>query len=690
MFRSRTYSLVNFGGGSPLTLLTNLLKSFPKHTKSIIVEFPCLGIPKVSYAFNQVRISKEHTIDQLILDYDRNEKKAIEDYIVTTEEVDYLIVNPRALPEIPTIRKINSNKTLIDLPLYVKLQLQDKYDFVLFILQGTLVNPMTHFAIRCSDHIVLHSNDGLEFVSNYTNHKKLNDIFGIEKDRMFLYSEDTNFKFEEEKVYTRITELTKHIHERERFVVEFVSDANEAKLNNESLGIINPLDFLDYEFQPLDVATEISQNDIDNMNELSKSVRSYLRDHHVDDFINSMMQKEARLKVCYFIADWIRENNRFSFSMNINDVIEWIQKDITGLGPLQDILDDPDITNIDINGPDKVIVECKGVTIHRKDIRFQSLAHMYQIIDKMLMGLGKPLTASECIIDANYKGFRVNVIADTKSRNGVSAGFPLISIRKFPPRVFTDEECIKYGNISQEISDFLQFIVPCEANIVIAGSTNSGKTTQLIRLPLYVDPLTRIMSIEDSEEMMLASKEQYKDYPNLPSLLVKHTGEEDTSYGIDKLVKASLRQNPDILAIGEIRDAPSAKQSLIGMNTGHVVWKSLHANSARDAAIRLLQLNDNTEAAASQVSSSIDIIIFQKRLKNGVRVVTEISELLGYIGTKKPILNPIFKYDYKKQKHVKVGSIVSESLHEKIELNGCGEDEFYKWCEIKPHEEAAS
>lgn len=687
MTRSRTISLVNLGGSNVVSFLESFLKSLPKKSKSIVVEFPCLGIPKISYAFNQVRIGKEKTIDQLLVDYDRKAKNAVEDYIVETETVDFLIINPRALPEVPTIRKISTNKTLIDLPLYLKLQLQDKYDYVIYVLQGTIVNPMTHFALRCSDHNILHSTNGLDFVPNYTNYKKLNDIFGVAKERMYLYSEDSNLNFEQEKIYTRISELLKNISDQERYKVELVSDTHESKLNNESIGIINPLDFLDYKFQRLDISTEISQNEMKNLEELAKQVRFHLRNFHVDDFIKGMYQIDARMRVCYYISDYIREQNQFTFNMNINDVIEWVQKDITGLGVLQEVIDDPDISNIDINGLEQTIVEDKGITVHRKEIRFQSIEHMYQIIDKILMPIGRPISSNEPIIDANYMGFRVNVIADTKTYAGVSARFPMVSIRKFPPRVFSDEECIQYGNISKEISEFLAFIVPCGANIIISGGTNSGKTTQLIRLPLYVDPLTRILSIEDSEEMMLAYKEQYKNYPNLPSLLVKDIEDKDKSYGIDKLIKAALRQNPDIMAIGEVRDEDTARQSLIGMNTGHIVWLSIHANSAKEAGTRILQLNGNTLAAASQIGSSVDLIIFQKKLQSGVRVVTEICELLGYIGTEEPILNPIFKYDYKKKKHVRVGKIKSENMLEKIDLNEVDEETVSQWCHRKPGKE---
>ncbi|WP_175537569.1 CpaF/VirB11 family protein, partial [Mycobacterium tuberculosis] len=205
------------------------------------------------------------------------------------------------------------------------------------------------------------------------------------------------------------------------------------------------------------------------------------------------------------------------------------------------------------------------------------------------------------------------------------------------------EQCIQYGNISQDIADFLTFIVPKEPSIVVSGGTNSGKTTQLMRIPLFLDPMTRIITIEDSEEMMLAEKSQYANYPNIVSLLSKELESEAKSYGTSKLVKASMRLNPTYMIIGEIRDEEGAKQGVNAANTGHPLLTSTHANNCRAAAIRLLQLSGNTTAVASQIGDTIDLIISQVRLKNGVRTVTEISELLGYEGTEKPILNPIFK-----------------------------------------------
>ncbi|MNW32161.1 putative conjugal transfer protein [compost metagenome] len=681
---ARTIAINNFGGGNIIGFIDTLTKQISKNKRVLIVEFPCVGIPKISYLFSQTKIEKEKTIDQLILDYDRSsnssEKKPIDDYLVKLEHTDLLITNPRSMPELPTIRKCESNKTLIDLPIYIKLQAQESYDYIFYVLQGSLVHPMTHFAIRCADLTILHSHDPYEFIVNYTTYKKLNDYFAIEKERMLLFCDDSNFEFHEEQLANKTSEVLKHIQQVEQRSIEFSSHNKQVKYNTDSVGVIDPLEFLDYQFERLEINTEISQSDVEKLDKLCNQIRHTLKENYLDDYVKSMINDDSRQRIRYFIADEVREQTNFSFQMNIQDVIDYVQREITELGILQEILNNPNISSIEINGPNQVIVEENGVTKHKEEIRFQNRTHYNNTIDKILMPIGKPISSSNPIVDANYRGFRINVIADNKSFSGISAGYSLVSIRKFPPDVYSDEECIKYGNMSVEMINLLKFIISCGASITVSGGTNSGKTTSLIRFPLYMDRFTRILSIEDSEEMMLASKKQYKDYPNLPSLLVKDIEDKDKSFGIDKLVKASLRQNPDVIVIGEIRDEAAAKQALIGMNTGHIVWNTIHSNSAPEAATRFLQLNGNTLAAANQVGVSLDFIIFQKKLKSGVRVITEISELLGYQGVEKPLLNPIFKYNYKTKTHERVGSIKSESMLEKIYLQEPDPSLIDHWC----------
>ncbi|MNW44030.1 putative conjugal transfer protein [compost metagenome] len=682
----KTIAFGNLAGGNATSGVLGLLQHLPKNTKAAVVELPCLGIPKLSYALqvnDLLKLSKERTIDQLILDFDRKSLQDLQSYIYTSGNADYFLINPKSVPEAPVVRKLSSNQSLIDLPIMLKERLQDYgYDYLFLVIQGTLIHPATHFALRTADATVLYASEAVDFVGNYTHYCKLEQIFGVESSRLFLFIADNNVNISEAKVYHRYSDLMKEWVRLESLPLPRVrrTEIKESGM----IGIIEPLEYLDYQPQ-LSAATGISESDTKKLEELTSIVRGILQENHMDEYIQSLTNGQARQKVQYYISDIIRELPDSAVgSMGITEVIKWIQKEITELGVLQEILDDPKISSIEINGPDQIIVEKNGVDIHRKEIKFQSVDHLYQIIDKMLTPIGKPISSTDPIIDANYRGFRICVVADNKHGiAGVSANSPLVSIRKFPPGVYSDEECIEYGNVSKEIIEFEDFVIPNGANVLVAGGTNSGKTAHLIRLPLRVPPITRIITIEDSEEAMLASKIQYQNYPNLPSLLVKEIEDKSKSYGIGKLIKATLRMKPDVLLIGEIRDEEAAKESLNGANTGHIVWETIHANSAEEAAIRLLQLNGNTSAAASQVAGAVDIIIFQKKLKSGRRVVTEISELLGYRGTEKPILHPLFKYDSTSKHHIKVGKITKPGLIEKILISEPKEADLIRWCDMK-------
>ncbi|MBA9086497.1 pilus assembly protein CpaF [Fontibacillus solani] len=679
----KTIAFGNLAGGNATSGVLRLLQHLPKNTKAAVVELPCLGIPKLSYALQDndlLKLSKERTIDQLILDFDRKNLQDLQSYIYTSGNADYFLINPKSVPEAPVVRKLSSNQSLIDLPMMLKERLQG-YDYLFLVTQGTLIHPATHFALRTADAAVLYATEAVDFVGNYTHYRKLEQIFGVDSSRLFLFVTDNNVKISEAKVYHRYSELLK---EWERLEPLPLPNVRRTEVENSGMiGMIEPLEYLDYQPQ-LSAATGMSESDTKKLEELTAIVRGILQESHMDEYIQSLTNGQTRQKIKYYISDIIRELPDSSVgNMGISDVIKWIQTEITELGVIQKILDDPDISSIEINGPDKVIVEVDGIDEHRKEIKFQSMDHLYQTIDKMLTPIGKPISSTDPIIDANYRGFRVCVVADNKhGYAGVSANAPLISIRKFPPGVYSDEACIKYGNVSREIIEFEDFIIPNGASVVVAGGTNSGKTAHLIRLPLRVPEITRIVTIEDSEEAMLASKIQYQNYPNLPSLLVKKVEDKNKSYDIKKLVIASLRLKPRIFLIGEIRDEEAAKEAISAANTGHVFWTSLHSNGAAEAATRLVQLNGNTSAAASQVVGAVDIIIFQKKLKNGRRVVTEISELIGYIGTEQPILNPLFKYDTRSKQHIKVGKITKPSLIEKILLNEPEEADLLRWCKI--------
>ncbi|NOU80772.1 hypothetical protein GC101_18070 [Paenibacillus sp. LMG 31459] len=681
---NRTIMIANPGGGDTIEQLLKIIGQLPKNSKSIIVEFPCLGIPRIAYSLggDAVKLEKERTMDQLLMDFDRNEPTEINEYIYKKKDsIDYILMNPRSNPENPVTRRINSNRSLIELPLYLKTKLSKLYDYVFFVSQGAMIHPATLYGIKVADAIVFCSVSEIEFVNNYTFSKKCNEVFGIEKNRLIIFSATNQLQSNNLVIYTKYSEVAKRITEVELNVIDW--SPRNFQSENETIGLIDPMDHLSLKYYLREVKTELSDSEMKNIDSLTDRIRNLLAEKYLDDYVSSLTNEDKRQKIKYLIADMVRSTTDISFSMPISEVIEIIQKEITELGVLQEILDNPQISSIEINAPDQVIAEINGKDVHVEHIKFQNTEHLIQTIDKMLMPIGKPLSSNEPIIDANYRGFRICAVADNKYYSGVSGGHPLISIRKFPPNVYSDDECVDYGNISWEATEFLRFAIGMGANTLVAGGTNSGKTAKLLMFPQYVPKITRIISIEDSEELMYASKLQYKDYPNLPSLLVKNIEDKNKSYGIGKLVKATLRLKPSVLAVGEIRDEEAATETLIAMNTGHIIWTTIHANSAAEAGVRLLQLNGNTSAAAAQIAGSLDIILFQKRSKRtGVRVLMEISELIGYKGTEEPILNTIFKYNPVTQVFEHKNKIKSRSFLEKIISEEPPEKEFKRWCEV--------
>lgn len=703
---SRTITLSNLSGIDVSEALPKVLNHLPNGSRKIIVEFPCLGMPRVAHAMLDVKkihmaierkekseTFKPRSIDRFILDYDKDGDVNVSNYIIQDDGVDYLVIDPSKMPENTVTQMLDSNETLINLPRFLKTKLMKTYDYIIFVTQGTLIHPTTHFAIRLADAVVLVSNTYADLVGNAMNFRRLNESFGVTKDQMFLFSADPHVQFEDETIYKKYPSLMKAVTgvpQRDSNLVPYVrlkdtsvnTSRDKENKQSENVGIIEPLHYLHNNFSISELENDMSKTDGDNLVKITAHVRKVLQEQYLDDYVSSMRDAVTQRKIRNVIASLVRGmyDKYPDLSMSIDKVILWVQTEITELGVIQEIMEDPTISSIEINGPNEIIVERDGVDLHLNNLKFQSADHYKQLINKITEPMGKTLTGNDPILDLNYKGFRVSVVAD-KSKAGLSANFPLVSIRKFAPNVYSHEACVIYGNTSWEIIEFQEFITQF-ANIIFAGGTNSGKTTGLLRQPLFVPPITRIITIEDSEELMYASKIEYQHYPNLPSLLVKDiTGNAEQTYGIDRLVKATLRLRPTVLVVGEIRDKLAAKETLIAMNTGHRLWTTIHSNSAKDTATRYLQLCGNDEATRHQVARSIDFIFYQRKLRNGKRVIVEVSELMDFTETGIPVINPIFKYNFVTGRHDRVGSISSEKMMEKMEEYDMPVEDIKKWTE---------
>lgn len=447
----------------------------------------------------------------------------------------------------------------------------------------------------------------------------------------------------------------------------------------------NPYEFINK--CEVELIPQINISATERLHNVVNNVRAYLRDEHSHAFALSVIDPATRRELQNIIRDYVTQKRNLHIAgIELESVIKSVQQEILYFGPIQQALDDPEVTNIDINTPRDVYIERNGEEEYRPDLGFKDEDHLYNIINKMLIPLGKTLTANEPHIDSLFENYRICAVLKAE-RGGIATESTCISIRKFSEDTLSTEQLIQMGTINAEIDEFFRDVIP-SANIIIAGATNSGKTTTLISFPLYFHENTRIITIEDSPEMMLRRKKTYHNYRNIVALQTKHHENQEKRYDIAKLTKVSLRMRPWKIIVGEVRDGEAARQTHEAMNTGHNCYVTLHASSARNAATRIVQLAGdgyNDEAIAAQLADTVDLIIFQQKIRKS-RVITEIVELVGYEGAKHPICNTIFTFrqtgvdkdGYVHGYHQRVGRISSE-LASKLRVNMVPMERINRW-----------
>lgn len=291
---------------------------------------------------------------------------------------------------------------------------------------------------------------------------------------------------------------------------------------------------------------------------------------------------------------------------------------------LQQLMDDPDITEVMINGPGKVFVERKGV-MELWDQEFDTLEQLEDMIQQMVSQVNRTVNVASPIADARLPdGSRVHVVLPPVALDG-----PVVTIRKFP-RQITMDMMIQSGTVSQEAAHFLKRLVRAGYNIFISGGTNSGKTTFLNALSAYIPQEERVITIEDSAELQI---QQVKNLVRLETRTANSQGEG--AIGIGDLIRASLRMNPDRIIVGEVRGG-EALELLHSYNTGHDGGLgSAHANSPKDMLARLetmVLMGADLPLAAirSQIASALDILIHLGRIGDRTRRVLWIVEVDDY------------------------------------------------------------
>jgi pilus assembly protein CpaF len=336
----------------------------------------------------------------------------------------------------------------------------------------------------------------------------------------------------------------------------------------------------------------------------------------------------------------VYEQARVNLPADVQRVIfQDVMNDMLGYGPIQPLLDDPEVSEVMVNGPKKVYVEKKGQLI-RTQIAFDDDAHVLRVIESIILPLGRRVDADSPSVDARLPdGSRVNAIIPPVAIDG-----PSITIRKFPKDKLRIEQMVEYGSLTQNMADFLRACVMARLNIVISGGTGSGKTTLLNALSSFIPETERIITIEDAAELQL----QQDHVLRLEAKPRNLDGRGETT--IRDLVRNALRMRPDRIVVGECRGG-EALDMLQAMNTGHDgSMTTLHANHPRDALSRLETLvlmsgmDLPLKVVRQQISSAVDLIIQQSRLKDGSRKVTAITEVAGMEGDI-VVLSDIFKYE---------------------------------------------
>jgi pilus assembly protein CpaF len=321
-------------------------------------------------------------------------------------------------------------------------------------------------------------------------------------------------------------------------------------------------------------------------------------------------------------------------------IVNIMLDDMLGLGPLEPLLADERITDIMVNGPKQVYVERRG-KLELTDVTFQNDEHVLNIARRIVSQIGRRVDETTPLVDARLMdGSRVNIIIPPLAIDG-----PSISIRKFSKKGITLDVMGRQNNISQAMGIVLKIAARSRLNILISGGTGSGKTTLLNAMSQLIDPGERIVTIEDAAELQLQQPHVVRLETRPPNL------EGSGEITMRDLVKNALRMRPDRIILGEVRGA-EAVDMLQAMNTGHDgSLGTLHANRPREALTRLENMiglagiNLPAKAVRTQIASAIDMIVQVSRMRDGMRRVTHVEEIVGMEGEIITTQN-LFSYEF--------------------------------------------
>jgi pilus assembly protein CpaF len=420
--------------------------------------------------------------------------------------------------------------------------------------------------------------------------------------------------------------------------------------------------------QPKRTATPFVNAPQDNYQDLKVRVQNKLLSG-MDSNVDVTRTAEVRKTIQELFEQILAEENIVLSRPERARLFEHIAAEILGFGPIQPLLGDDSITEIMVNGPKNIFVERRG-KLYRVPVSFESGDHVMRIIERIVAPLGRRVDESSPYVDARLPdGSRVNVVIPPISLVG-----PVITIRKFSKNPITIEQLVGYGSITPEAVQLLKACVEARVNIIISGGTGSGKTTLLNVMSSFIPSDERICTIENAAELQL----RQDHVVTLESRPANIEGRGEVT--IRALVINALRMRPDRIIVGEIRDE-AALDMLQAMNTGHDgSMTTTHSNSPRDTLSRLetmvmmAGMDLPIRAIREQISSAIELVVHQERMRDGTRKIVNITEVTGMEGDV-ITMNDLFIFEQSGYENGKVmGQLrptgIRPRFMDKIEMSG--------------------
>lgn len=354
------------------------------------------------------------------------------------------------------------------------------------------------------------------------------------------------------------------------------------------------------------------------LEELRNKIIQNLIDHNITS--NGTMDEFVKAEIDKTIEGYDLSNVERSYIYNL------IDNEISGYGPLTELLDDKQITEIMVNGTNEIYIELDGQVVKDDSVSFINDDHIIRTIQRMIQPLGRTIDTSSPMVDARLAdGSRLNAVIPPLSLKG-----PVLTIRKFKEELANIDDFLRSGALTPYMARFLEACVQAKLNIIICGGTGGGKTTLLNVLSSFIGKQERIITIEDAAELKL----EQEHVISLETRLTNYEGEGEVT--IRDLVLNSLRMRPDRIIVGEVR-GKEAFDMLQAMNTGHNgSLTTMHANSPADALNRLetmilmAGMEIPVKAIREYIENAIDIVVHIQRLSDGKRKITSICEVTGF------------------------------------------------------------